>query len=94
MKYYEIRDPIYGFITLNEWEREIINHSAFQRLRRIRQLALTEMVYPGATHSRFEHSLGVMHLATLMYDSILKKDGNRKILEEKLHYNEAGFKKR
>lgn len=93
MKYYEIRDPIYGFITLNEWEREIINHSAFQRLRRIRQLALTEMVYPGATHSRFEHSLGVMHLATLMYDSILKKDGNRKILEEKLHYNEAGFKR-
>jgi len=48
---YEIRDPIYGFITFDEWEKDIIAHPVFQRLRRIKQLALTEMVYPGATHT-------------------------------------------
>jgi len=90
---YEIRDPIYGFIPFNDWEREIINHPAFQRLRRIRQLALTEMVYPGATHSRFEHSLGVMHLANLMYDSIVKKEDNLKILKERLQYEAAGLER-
>ncbi|NLK52611.1 MAG: HD domain-containing protein, partial [Syntrophomonadaceae bacterium] len=47
-KKYEIRDPIYGFIELDSWERDIINHPAFQRLSRIRQLAWTDMVYPGA----------------------------------------------
>ena len=93
MKKFEIRDPIYGFITLNEWEREIINHPVFQRLRRIRQLSLTDMVYPGATHTRFEHSLGVMHLATLMYDAIISNEDNKKILEEMLSYNEIGLKK-
>lgn len=72
---------------------QIIDHPAFQRLRRIRQLALTEMVYPGATHSRFEHSLGVMHLATLMYDAIVNNDSNRRILEEKLSYKKEGLKK-
>lgn len=70
---YEIRDPVYGFIPFNDWEKEILNHPVFQRLRRIKQLALTEMVYPGAVHTRFEHSLGVMHFATMMYDSIVKK---------------------
>ncbi len=93
MKNYEIRDPVYGFITFNDWEKEIIKQDAFQRLRRIRQLALTDMVYPGATHTRFEHSLGVMHLTTLMYDAIINNDTNKKILEERLSYNDAGLKK-
>lgn len=93
IKKFEIRDPIYGFITLNEWEKEILNHPVFQRLRRIRQLSLTDMVYPGATHTRFEHSLGVMHLATLMYDAIISNEENKKILEEMLSYNEIGLKK-
>ena len=88
---YEIRDPVYGFIAFNDWERQIINHPVFQRLRRIRQLALTEMIYPGATHTRFEHSLGVMHFATMMYDSIVKN--NLSLLEERLSYNEAGLEK-
>ena len=93
MKNNEIRDPVYGFINFNDWEKKIINHDAFQRLRRIRQLALTDMVYPGAIHTRFEHSLGVMHLATLMYDAIVNNDDNTKILEERLSYNEAGLKR-
>jgi len=70
---YSIRDPIHGFIHFNEWEKSIIDHPWFQRLRRIRQLAFTEYVYPGATHTRFEHSLGVMHLATSMFLRIISK---------------------
>ncbi|AFV10529.1 metal-dependent phosphohydrolase [Thermacetogenium phaeum DSM 12270] len=91
MKYYEIRDPILGFIAVNEWEREIIDHWAFQRLRRIKQLAWTDMVYPGATHSRFEHSLGVMHIATQMFDSIVNK--NAEFLKSELNFTEAGFQR-
>ena len=91
MKQYEIRDPVFGFVSFNEWEKEIIGHPAFQRLRRIKQLALTDMVYPGAVHTRFEHSLGVLHLATKMYDSIV--DSGRSLLEDRLSYNDAGLKK-
>lgn len=91
MKLYEVRDPIHGFIEFNDWEREIINHRAFQRLRRIKQLALTEMVYPGAMHTRFEHSLGVMHLSTKMFDSIIKREENKRLLKDLLGYDEAGF---
>jgi HD superfamily phosphohydrolase len=65
-----IRDPIHGFIKLSPWEQEIVDHKVFQRLRRVRQLALTEMVYPAACHNRFEHSLGVMQVATLMFDQL------------------------
>jgi hypothetical protein len=67
---YEIRCPVYGFITVSDWERKIISQPAFQRLRRIRQLAWSDYVYPGAMHTRFEHSLGVMHMATQLYRSI------------------------
>ena len=89
---FEIRDPLYGFIDFTDWEKQIIDHEAFQRLRRIRQLGLTDMVYPGATHTRFEHSLGVMHLATLMFDAIVKKPENMKILNEELRYDKSGLK--
>lgn len=93
MKIYEIRDPVHGFIEFNDWEKEIIAHPAFQRLRRIRQLALTDMIYPGAMHSRFEHSLGVMHLVTKMFDSIIKKEENKKILKDLLNYEDEGLKR-
>lgn len=93
MKKYETRDPIFGFIAFNEWEKEIINSPPFQRLRRIRQLALTDMVYPGAVYSRFEHSLGVMHLATLMFDAIINNKHNMEILENEMKYNDAGLKR-
>lgn len=59
----EVRDPIHGFIYYNENEEKIINTEVFQRLRRIKQLSLANYVYPGATHTRFEHSLGVMHIS-------------------------------
>lgn len=71
-KYVRIRDPIHGMIELNEGEAAIIKKEAFQRLKNIHQLALTSKVYPGATHTRFEHSLGVMHLAGRVMDSLYK----------------------
>lgn len=58
-----INDPIYGFITIpNDLIFDIIEHPYFQRLRRIRQLGVSEFVYPGANHTRFHHALGSMHL--------------------------------
>ena len=58
-----INDPLYGFITIpNELIYDIINHPYFQRLRRIKQLGMTDFVYPGALHTRFHHALGSMHL--------------------------------
>lgn len=71
----EVRCPIHGFIGFDDWEKEIIDHPVFQRLRRIRQLGWTEYVYPGAVHTRFEHSLGVMHLATRLFDAVWENSG-------------------
>ena len=59
----EIRDPIHGFIYREPDERDVMDTRVFQRLRRLKQLALATLVYPGATHTRFEHSLGAFHLA-------------------------------
>ena len=85
---YRIRCPIHGFIRYSEHERQIIDHRLFQRLRFIRQLALTELVYPGATHTRFEHSLGVMDVATRAFDCIASKHGD---LLETTFRSVAGF---
>lgn len=76
----EIRDPIYGFITPNDTELKIINTSAFQRLRRIKQLAMAYLVYPGANHTRFDHSLGVFNIASLMAEKLLTEedDGDKR----------------
>ena len=60
---HEMRDPIHGFIKLSDTEKRLIDTQVFQRLRRIRQLAMTFLVYPGAMHTRFDHSIGVMHVA-------------------------------
>ena len=65
-----IRDPLYGFITVNEMELDVVSAPAVQRLRRVAHLGLSDAVYPSATHSRFEHSLGVMHLAGELAESL------------------------
>ena len=58
-----INDPVFGFINIpNDFIYEIIQHPYFQRLNRIKQLGLSFLVYPGAEHTRFLHSLGAMHL--------------------------------
>ena len=59
----EIKDPVHGYVYITEREKEIIDSYPVQRLHRLRQLAGSEYVYPGANHTRFEHSVGVMYLA-------------------------------
>ena len=73
---YKFRDPIHGFIDVSEDELKIINSAPFQRLRNIRQLATTYLVYHGAEHTRFGHSIGVMHLTSRVFDSITSKCPN------------------
>jgi len=68
---YKICDPIHGFIRFNEIERKLINSPPFQRLRYIHQMGCAYLIYPGATHKRFEHSIGTMELVTRIYDNIV-----------------------
>ncbi len=76
-----INDPIYGFIQIPyESVFKLIEHPYFQRLRRIRQLGLTHLVYPGAHHTRFHHAIGAMHLMTEAIE-VLRRKGHI-ILEE------------
>lgn len=72
--YHEIRDPIHVFIRLSTKERLVLDSRPMQRLRDIHQLALTYQVYPGATHRRFEHSLGVMELSSRIFDVVTNPD--------------------
>ncbi len=59
----EIKDPVHGYVYITQEEKAIVDSYAVQRLHRLRQLAGAEYVYPGANHTRFEHSIGVMYLA-------------------------------
>ena len=78
-----INDPVYGFINIySEFIFDLIQHPYFQRLRNIRQLGLTYFVYPGATHSRFQHSLGAMYLMQNALD-VLSDKGIDILQEEK-----------
>ena len=66
-----INDPVYGFINIkSDLIFDIISHPYFQRLRYIKQLGLTDLVYPGALHTRFQHALGAMHLMSLALDNL------------------------
>jgi len=65
-----VKDPLYGYIRLTEVEKNIIDTLAVQRLRRIRQLAGAEYVYPAANHTRFEHVLGAMYLAGVVAENL------------------------
>jgi uncharacterized protein len=70
---FRIRDPIHSFISLSALEMKVVNSGIFQRLRRIRQLAMADLVYPGATHTRFEHSLGVLFIADKIAKQLVKE---------------------
>lgn len=76
----ELRDAIHGFVKLDSDEVRVVNSPEYQRLRSIHQLALTYNVYPGATHKRFEHCLGVMEIASRIYDIVTD---DRHILSDK-----------
>lgn len=69
-----INDPVHGFISIpGGFIYELIEHPFFQRLRYVKQLGLSEYVYPGATHSRFQHSLGALHLMVLALETLRNK---------------------
>jgi HD superfamily phosphohydrolase len=78
----EIRDPIHVFIEADPDEVAVVNSAPFQRLRHIHQLALTSLIYPGGTHRRFEHSLGVMHLAGRIYDVVMRDENLSDVVRE------------
>lgn len=66
----KIRDNLHGSIVVSPLENLVISHTAVQRLRRVRQTSFLYLAFPGATHSRFEHSLGVLHLAATTWDKL------------------------
>ena len=69
-----INDPVYGFISIpTELVFDLIEHPYFQRLRYIKQLGMTHLVYPGALHTRFHHALGAMHLMGLAIETLRSK---------------------
>lgn len=68
----EIRDPVHGSIYFSDGEVKILDSPEYQRLRAIKQLGFSEFSFPGATHNRYLHSIGVCHLAGLVFDSIFK----------------------
>lgn len=84
-----IRDPIHGFVRADGLESALVDSRPVQRLRSVRQLGFTSLVFPGAEHSRFSHALGAMHLAGRVYDAIAAKSAGllppgRRSLERRL----------
>jgi HD superfamily phosphohydrolase len=86
-----IRDPIHRFIELKEQETEIIDSEAFQRLRNLRQLAFAYLVYPSATHTRFEHSLGVCHGAGLLARKLKLTSDETKLVRLAALLHDVGY---
>lgn len=69
-----LNDPVYGFITIpNALIYDLVEHPSFQRLRRIKQVGMSHLVYPGANHTRFHHAIGAMHLMQLAISSLKEK---------------------
>jgi HD superfamily phosphohydrolase len=76
----EIRDPVHGFIYREPHERDLIDTKLFQRLRYLHQLALAHLVYPGATHTRFDHSLGAFHVAGGLAKALVQSDSEKRLV--------------
>jgi HD superfamily phosphohydrolase len=72
-----IRDPIHGSIPVSEDELPVVDSRVFQRLRGIKQLGYTDQAFPGATHTRYAHSIGAMEVATRMFDALFPADAGR-----------------
>ena len=85
-----IRDSLHGNLQLNEFEVKIIDTPQIQRLRRIKQLGFTFLVYPGANHTRFEHSIGSMYLASRLAYGLKLNDEQREILRVCAILHDAG----
>lgn len=81
---HEIRDPVHGLIEFDDLEKMLIDSVPFQRLRDVHQLAMCYQVYPGTTHKRFEHCIGVMHLAGRIFDNVFDRDRMESSIRERL----------
>lgn len=80
----EVRDPVHGSIHILNEEKPIIQHPFFQRLRNIKQLGFSDLIFPGATHNRFLHSIGVMFVGSKAFDTLFKdRLQNKEILKLK-----------
>ncbi len=76
------RDPIHGLIRIYPWEKRLIDSPEFQRLRRIHQLSMTNLIYHGAEHTRFGHSIGVMHVAGRIMDHLREAEPLKSLSKE------------
>lgn len=80
----EIRDPVHGSIQIENEEIALLEHPFFQRLRNIKQLGFTEFIFPGATHTRYLHSIGVMNISSKVFDKVFQKNqGDSELLRLK-----------
>ncbi len=73
----QIRCPIHGTLPVSHREIKLIDHPSFQRLRNIKQLGFADLSFPGATHTRYAHSLGAMHVATRLFDRLFPSTTER-----------------
>ena len=71
----EVRDPVHGAIPISKEELRVLDHPLVQRLRHIRQLGFSDLSFPGATHTRYLHSIGAMHLAGRAFDAVFAAPG-------------------
>ncbi|MEG0867350.1 MAG: HD domain-containing protein [Hafnia sp.] len=76
-----IMDPVHGSIQIFDHEMKIINHELFQRLRFINQNDVLSLVFPGATHTRFAHSIGAMHLSQRIWDGIINQNARYRVIK-------------
>lgn len=79
-RFKSIRDPLYGFIDISEIETKLIDTSSFRRLQNIKQLSHAYVVYPSAIHTRFEHSLGALHIANRLITELDFDDTSKEII--------------
>ncbi|WP_298501302.1 HD domain-containing protein [uncultured Methanobrevibacter sp.] len=85
-----IRDSVYGDISLNKFEERIMDMPQFQRLRRIKQLGLISLIYPGATHTRFEHSIGTMNLGSKLATELELEDDEIELIRASALLHDIG----
>jgi deoxynucleoside triphosphate triphosphohydrolase SAMHD1 len=79
-----INDPVHGHIMLPDYCLDVVDTPQFQRLRDLKQMGAAYFVFPGASHNRFEHSLGVSHLAGKMLEQLQSRQPELEITEEDL----------
>ena len=86
----KFRDPVHNFIRFDGEEVTIVNLAVIQRLRGIRQLAMASLVYPGALHTRFDHTLGVAHVAGQMADELQLDSDERRLVRRAALLHDIG----